>query len=115
MAREKQLAALELANRVRFERADWKHRMRRAPFQAAAIATVALLRGVPWWAERMRVADVIDALPGIGPARVTRVLRCAMVPATARIGGLTERQREALVDGIRHLAAVKGSGLAVPA
>jgi hypothetical protein len=88
--------ALARALEVRRLRASWKSRLAAgtaglAELLAAADADPAL--------AGMRVADALDALPGVGPRGVERILEaCAIAPAR-RIRGLGARQRAALVAG----------------
>jgi|SRR5215472_7826561 len=48
-------------------------------------------------ARRTRIAQVIRALPGVGPARAAAVMERAGIPADRRVGGLGARQREQLL------------------
>lgn len=47
---------------------------------------------------KTKVAQLVKALPGYGPAKVTAVLEKAGIPAERRAAGLGQRQREALLS-----------------
>lgn len=46
--------------------------------------------------SRMRVSQLLEAVPGCGPARACRAMAKAGVASGRRVGGLGCRQREAL-------------------
>ena len=46
----------------------------------------------------MAVFDLLGAMSGWGEARVNKLLRMSAVPANKTVGGLSERQRQALVS-----------------
>ncbi len=47
---------------------------------------------------RLRVADVLRALPRIGPIRSRRLMEALDIAASRRLGGLGPNQRRALLD-----------------
>jgi len=49
---------------------------------------------------RTKVAALVKSLPGYGQAKVTAVLEQAGIAPSRRAAGLTERQRQALVDAL---------------
>jgi transposase len=49
---------------------------------------------------RTKVAALARSLPGYGPAKVTALLDQAGIAPTRRAAGLTERQRQALIDAL---------------
>src|SRR5258707_2611481 len=46
---------------------------------------------------KTKVAQLVKALPGYGPAQMTALLEKAGIPAQRRVAGLGQRQREALL------------------
>ena len=87
--------ALARANRVRHERAQLKTALRRGEDLIAA-----LLREPPECLASARVSEVLRALPGYGPAKVTRLLDACQVNPRKTLGGLSLRQREALTKAL---------------
>lgn len=51
-------------------------------------------------AKRMKVFDLIKALPGIGPAKAEKAMRELRISQRRRIKGLGVRQMERLLDWI---------------
>lgn len=49
---------------------------------------------------RMRVSDVLRALPRMGPVRSRRLMERLDIAASRRLGGLGERQRRDLLDEV---------------
>lgn len=49
---------------------------------------------------KTKVAQLIRALPGYGPAKVTAILDEAGIPAERRAAGLGDRQRAALLSAL---------------
>lgn len=86
---------------MRLKRAAWRRRIRRAPLRAAVIATVALIRGRPSWADGWAVADAVRCLPEVGETRSAGFLRRAGIPVGAAVGALTDAQRAALTADLR--------------
>lgn len=85
------LVALTEANRVRVERARLKRDVKagRVTITEALAADCAL---------SMRVLDLLRAQRFYGPVRCRKLLRRAGVPEHARVAGLTDRQRAALIE-----------------
>lgn len=53
-------------------------------------------------ASRLRVRQLIQAVPGYGPVRAQRLLTEAKVHPKRRVGGLGARQLECLVAALSH-------------
>jgi hypothetical protein len=69
-------------------------------------SAVALFRDhPPEWAATWKVADVLRAVPGMGPVKAARLLRRAQVAESKTLGGLSPRQRDALAEGLRGAGA----------
>ena len=49
---------------------------------------------------KTKVAQLVKALPGYGPAKVTALLEKAGIPEERRVAGLGQRQREALLAAL---------------
>ena len=49
---------------------------------------------------KTKVSALVKSLPGYGPAKVTAVLAQAGIIPSRRAAGLTERQRQALLDAL---------------
>lgn len=51
-------------------------------------------------ARKTRVTQVLKALPGYGPAKVTKLMSEVGVDEKRRVGGLGEQQRRALIEAV---------------
>jgi hypothetical protein len=49
---------------------------------------------------KTKVAQLVKALPGYGPAKVTALMEKAGIPEERRVAGLGQRQREALLAAL---------------
>ena len=87
---EQRAAALEKAARVRSERAALKCRL------VGGETTLSEAMAEPC-AARMRVYQLLRALPGIGNAGTDRIMRELHIDRGRRVAGLGCRQREALI------------------
>lgn len=87
---EQRAAALEKAARVRSERAALKCRL------VGGETTLSEAMAEPC-AARMRVYQLVRALPGIGNAGTDRIMRELHIDRDRRVAGLGCRQREALI------------------
>lgn len=86
------MEALAVANRVRSARAREKARIKREGRDRA----LEILADPPAAFGTMKVWDVLIAVPKMGRTKVNRLLMVAQVSPSKTLGGLTERQREAL-------------------
>jgi hypothetical protein len=84
--------ALARANRVRSERAHLKAALKRGDASLGS-----LLRDPPASLASAKIEVVLRALPGYGPAKAARLLERCQVSPRKTVGGLTQRQREALI------------------
>ena len=87
---EQRAAALAAAARVRSERAALKCRLvgGELPLSAAMAAPCA---------ARMRVYQLLRALPGVGNVRTDQIMRELHIDRNRRVAGLGCRQREGLI------------------
>lgn len=91
------LEALKLANAVRTERACLKRDLK-----AGRIRIETVLLNPPECVHSAKVADIMLAVPRYGRVKVTKVLqRCRISPSKTVIG-LSERQRDELVNALRR-------------
>jgi hypothetical protein len=84
---------------ARQERADV-----RAALREGRVSVTDVLEPTTEAQQRMRVRDVVLSLPGIGPIRCTEILESAGIASTKRVGGLTEHQRERLLQRLADRA-----------
>ena len=85
-------AALEKANQIRSYRAKLKrdlHDRQRTP--------AALIRQTPPLCETMKVYTLLTATPRIGQKKALAILTAAQVSPSKTLGGLSPRQRDALI------------------
>lgn len=91
------LAALQLANAVRTERAALKRDLK-----ARRIQIEQVLADPPECVHSAKVADIMLAVPRYGRVKVTKVLqRCRISPSKTVIG-LSDRQRGELIEALRR-------------
>ncbi len=89
--------ALERANAVRANRAKLKRDL------AAGRADLApLIRNPPEFATSAKVVDLLVSLPKIGQVKAHRILSHARIAPNKTLGGLTDRQRDELLNLIPH-------------
>ena len=89
---EQRFGALAKANEVRSARADLKR-----DIAAGEIDLVRVLSDPPVCAQTAMVRDLLLAVHKIGPARVNRALARCRIADSKTVGGLSERQRDALI------------------
>jgi hypothetical protein len=95
-SREQRLRALEQANEVRTARAKLKKEL-----ASGKIELVQILADPPACVRTARVRDLLLALPMIGSVRAARILAHCGIAHSKTVAGLTERQRNELIDFIR--------------
>lgn len=94
---EQRLEALRRANEVRTARAAVKEQLR-----MRQLAFADLLNDPPACVRTARVLQMLLAVPGMGDAKATRVLRAHGISANKTVGGLSLRQRRALMEYFRR-------------
>ena len=103
-AGQQHLKALEHANRVRLARAELKRRVR-----SGATSVTEVILSCPWEAHKMEVSDLLTSQKRWGRERCRRLLMPVGIPENKHIGTLTERQRNALADGLAARAAERNA------
>lgn len=92
---EARRAALEKAKRARQVRAQLKHMLKSGEVQLHEVLDRA---GDAPALAKMRVVDVLEALPNVGKVTAARLMEELRIAPTRRVQGLGPRQREALLD-----------------
>ena len=87
--------ALEKAKRARQVRAQLKHMLKSGEVQLHEVLDRAA--DAPALAK-MRVVEVLEALPNVGKITAARLMDELGISPTRRVQGLGHRQREALLD-----------------
>jgi hypothetical protein len=87
------LEALQKANTIRAERSRLKKGL-----AAGRVQITDLLVHPPEYAETERISVLLRAVPMYGPGRVSRLLARHRISESKRLAGLTDRQRQALID-----------------
>ena len=64
-------------------------------------------RDPPPYLASAKLAEVLLALPGYGPAKVTRLLEGCQVSPRKSFGGLTQRQRTELIAALEGGASTR--------
>jgi hypothetical protein len=91
---EQRAAALEKAALARKQRAELKERLKKAEVSLASVLERADSDEI---IGKMKVAAVLEALPGVGKVRATRIMEKLAISDTRRLRGLGNKQRAALV------------------
>lgn len=95
---EQRAAALAKAGEVRRARSEML-----ADVKAGKLSLKAVLDRAAKGEEmvkKTKVTALIKALPGYGPAKAAKLMADAEIDENRRIGGLGDRQRQALLDAI---------------
>ena len=87
--------ALVRANQVRSARRRLKEQLKR---KEASLAS--LIDNYPSYLATAKVNDLLQALPGWGPARAGKLLASCHISPTKTVAGLTPRQRQALLEAL---------------
>jgi transposase len=94
---EERADALNKAAKARIVRAEAKDGLKSG---ALTIATLLERAGQEDAIARMRVVELLEALPGIGPVRAAAIMAEIGIAASRRLRGLGIHQSRALVDFI---------------
>lgn len=92
------LHALERANEIRSKRARLKRDLKAKRRQLAP-----LVERPPDWLETAYVFDLLLAVPKVGRVKANRMLVAERISQSKTVGGLSERQRQALVTRLGWL------------
>lgn len=90
---QQRIEALERANRVRIHRARLKERIKRGD-----ASVVDVLRRPHPLEQTMKVWELLLAQPKVGRVRVARLHRQLEISPSKTVGGLSKRQRTALLE-----------------
>lgn len=93
---EQRTTALEKANRVRVVRASLKRNVSQMTRPTACAFVAEAIEENPEELRTMACADLLRAVPRLGSRKTLDVMKAAGVPWSAKLGGLTVRQRLAL-------------------
>ena len=96
-SKQQRLEALRKANEIRAHRSKLKKDLATGKTQIHKI-----LANPPDYAHSERIAVLLLALPGYGPARVSKLLLKTRISESKRLGGLTDRQRGELIQHFHH-------------
>ena len=91
------LDALERANEVRTKRAQLKRDLK-----GGRTSIHSLLLDPPAYVETAKVFDMLLAVPKYGRVKVNKILATCRISPSKTIGGLSQRQRDELVDLMRR-------------
>ena len=94
---EQRLFALQRANEIRLGRAQLKKEL-----AAGRCRIDDLLVETPALARDAKVYDLLLAVPKLGRARVSKLLRHCRISEAKTLGGLSERQRAELIVALRR-------------
>jgi hypothetical protein len=86
--------ALRLANATR----EWRKTERRSMTREKAVR---FIEEPPVMAVSWKVADLLSRIPYVAEVKAGRMMMLAAVSPTKTLGGLTPRQRRALIDLLR--------------
>jgi hypothetical protein len=91
---EQRAAALEKAAEVRKARAELKEQLKQGKTTLAAVLDRAESDDV---VGKLRVSDVLKAMPGIGKIRAIQIMEKLKIADSRRLRGLGDQQRKALL------------------
>lgn len=84
------------AREVRIARAALKRALRTGAFRPEAV-----LLDPPSFTRGARLREILEAVPGIGPAKSARLARAAGVAPDSRVGDLPESARRVIAESLR--------------
>lgn len=95
------MQALERANELRLNRSKIRRSLRTAPtFAAGRKRAAEVIADTPPCCATWEVLDFLCRVRWLTGRQVIPILRAAQVSPTRRLGGLTERERGALVEAL---------------
>ena len=92
---DQRIAALAVANEVRSRRSALKRDLK-----AGRRSAVSLLADPPDYAATMKVLDLVIAMPKVGRVKAAKLLRGTLVSPHKTLGGISARQRAALIEAL---------------
>lgn len=87
------MEALQRANEIRSKRAQLKKQLK-----DGALSIAEVISSPPEYIQTAKVIDLLMAVPRCGKVRATRYLNQCRIAQGKTIGGLTERQRDELLE-----------------
>ena len=96
---EQRQAALEKATAARRARAELKEKLKMGSVSLPELFAQA---GEDDIVAKMKVAAVLESLPGMGKVKARRLMEENGIADTRRVQGLGANQRQALIDGTRR-------------
>lgn len=94
---QQRMDALNKANNIRHRRAELKRNLK-----AGRVQPLPLLVNPPWWLDTFKVIDLLIACPKNGRVRANAVLKRLQISPSKTLGGLSDRQRQALAEHLRR-------------
>ena len=94
---DQRMEALKRANNIRTKRAQLKRDLK-----ASKVKIETLLLDPPEYVETAKVFDMLLAVPKYGRVKTNRILNQCRISPSKTIGGLSERQRNELVNLLRR-------------
>lgn len=91
------MRALRRANEIRTQRAQLKRDLK-----AGKVRIEQLLLDPPEWVQTAKTFDMIVAVPKYGRVKANKILTQCRISPSKTIGGLSERQRNELVQMLRR-------------
>lgn len=95
------LDALERANTIRTQRSQLKR-----DIKAGRVRSRDILLHPPVWARQMKIIDLLLATPKWGRQKATKALAQTATSPAKTLGGLSDRQRMALVQQLDRVPLV---------
>lgn len=95
LTEEQRAAALEKAAAARRARAELKERLKRG---GTTLKDVLAAADTDETLGKMKVAALLEALPGVGKVRAQQIMERLEIASSRRLRGLGERQRKALLS-----------------
>ena len=92
---EQRAAALEKAKIARVARKELREKIKNG-----AVSIEEVLNSADPIAARMKVSALLEALPGYGKAKATKIMDELGISPNRRVKGLGERQRENLLEAL---------------
>jgi hypothetical protein len=97
---EQQMTALEKGNAIRMTRAKLKREVRHSNDPCAGVVEVLREAKPPDWLDGMKVRELLREVSGLGKKRVAYLMAVARCDPEETFGGLSARQRDALIEAL---------------
>lgn len=94
---DQRMEALRRANEIRVKRAQLKKDLK-----SGAVQVVDILRDPPDYVGSAKVFDMLMAVPKFGRVKAARFLNQCRISQSKTVAGLSDRQREELVNLLSH-------------